>query len=581
MSEYAKWNKALVDYFTGGIPQGAPIYLSVDDQAILEISRRLYSTEIGIDQAVQYFLNAIRSECISGDKVTLKKVSLWEKGSVPNCVGFLGAMVFAAYQMAEESVDSGVEVSEINYFTRLRSVLGLSTEMHGRPNGLNGPNVGLEEGLWQNWNSWLYSNGWFSSAEPGEEGVFRFIGYSLSQALLRKGDKNRILKLLKQEEKNKQIGRVWDQERLAFWLKESVRQFNTKHIRGIIVDDDHQRFEAFAAAVYDLYTAIDWDNEDEQESYGDNLKRITAGLYRLAKPIQGTIDYLLYPKQPRRWQNQPLSIVNHDGQKCRLRQERNGWFEPLWSVNPGESAIYKVDGNDQIKEVIFPQKSFWILIQDPDNEGSGSFASWGNPCLGDTFLLLCRDEYVEQINTLCQENLITWEHQFDIEINGERWHEYRECMVVSQNWGTIIPIKKDLYDALRPTTSATISLKEGVRLANPRAWMIGCEPIVTIIGFVNMVSVEVVRITQPAEIVFDQECESNKPFRLPALKPGDYLIQIKNGTRMLARQTLRLLSWDSLICAPIHNEFQYSIERHILPGSRIVNPQCECKEEKA
>ena len=61
--------------------------------------------------------------------------------------------------------------------------------------------------------------------------------------------------------------------------------------------------------------------------------------------------------------------------------------------------------------------------------------------------------------------------------------EYRECMITSQSWEGIIPQYQDLYDALKPSVSATISFKGGLRIPNQRGWLEGYAPEMTIIAF--------------------------------------------------------------------------------------------------
>ena len=70
---------------------------------------------------------------------------------------------------------------------------------------------------------------------------------------------------------------------------------------------------------------------------------------------------------------------------------------PLWSVNPAGGMFYEVRGHPQIKELVLPERDFWILVRDPENDTSGIFAGWKPPGIGETFLLLCRKEYKEQM----------------------------------------------------------------------------------------------------------------------------------------------------------------------------------------
>ena len=85
------------------------------------------------------------------------------------------------------------------------------------------------------------------------------------------------------------------------------------------------------------------------------------------------------------------------GQAYPLREDRKGWFQPLWPEDPAGGISYEVSGHQQVKELVLPERGFWILVRDSENEDSGIFAGWGPPGLGKTFLLLCRKEYTEQM----------------------------------------------------------------------------------------------------------------------------------------------------------------------------------------
>ena len=147
---------------------------------------------------------------------------------------------------------------------------------------------------------------------------------------------------------------------------------------------------------------------------------------------------------------------------------------------------YQISGDPRFYELVVPDKGFWLLIRDPENEDTGVFASWGYPDLGETFLLVCRQEYKEQLDLLAQENLMRWDHSVELSGILEGWVEYRECMVMSDNWDFIIPVKADLFEAVRPNVRASISLKNGLRIPHLR-WLEGYGPELTVIGFTDSV----------------------------------------------------------------------------------------------
>ncbi|MBN9494965.1 hypothetical protein J0H33_16705, partial [bacterium] len=83
----------------------------------------------------------------------------------PDSVAFLGATVLAASRMADDAV-----ISELNYFLRLREVLGVDVDAGGQTTRPVGLSTGAEEAFWQSWNRWLNRKGLLATADRGPEG---------------------------------------------------------------------------------------------------------------------------------------------------------------------------------------------------------------------------------------------------------------------------------------------------------------------------------------------------------------------------------------------------------------------------
>ncbi|MDE0323222.1 MAG: hypothetical protein OXN27_04815 [Candidatus Poribacteria bacterium] len=519
MATYDEWNKAIAEYFVSGLPSGATVYLSVDEAALMDIGARFEQSEIDHVNWVEDFIEAVQSKCVIGDTVYLPRGSGYQSDQIPPCVAFLAAMVLAAHYMIGEETEDEI-ISQINYFKRLRQVFGLSDEETGRPEGLLP--AGIEEDLWLIWNRWLIGNGWLHSAEHGQSNYNKFINYPLSQALLREADQEVLERLFRQQVNSGQLSRVCDRDTVSFWVRN--QQFGSKHLKDLIQESDFRRYEAVTNAVFEVYTSIDWDQEFDATSDIRRIgeRRMTAELYRVEDAIMGDLKYHLYPRQPRQFSSGSLEVV-HNGSVYPLREERQGWFMPLkWTVDPAGDVSYEVRGHPQIKELIFPERRFWILVRDPENETSDVFAGWESPKLGENFLLLCRKEYSEQMEKLRQEDVIHWNHDFQID---DEWIEYRECMIRSQNWEGIIPQYQDLYDALKPSISATISLKGGLRVPNQGGWLEGYVPEVTVFAFDDRVNLKLMDTSIPDESIMNRPVDTNEPISVPSLDPGVYLFE--------------------------------------------------------
>ena len=565
MANYTEWNKAIAEYFVNGVPSGSIIYLSVDAEVLMDIGTRLEQSEANHVDWVEDFTEAVRAECMIGTQISLGRLSNYQSDRLPYCVAFLAAMVLAAHRMVEEDTEDEI-IAQINYFKRLRQVLGVPAEEGGRPDGLQP--AGVEEGLWESWNMWLIQNGLLPSAERGESTNYAYINYPLSQALLRDGDKMAIERFFRMREKLHQLSRVWDRDMVGSWLRNQDQHFSSKHLRELTQESDFRRYEAITDAIYDVYISIDWDQEipPVQSARRSAIqRRLTAQIYRVEDIITGGIDYYLYPRQPRPFSGGALKVVQN-GRVHPLIEERPGWFLPLWAEKPAGGVSYEVTGHHQVKELVLPERGFWVLIRDPENESSGVFAGWGPPGLGETFLLLCRKEYADQLEVFRQEDLLKWDHEFSI---NEEWVEYRECMIISQSWEGIIPQCQDLYDALKPSVSATISLKGGLRVSNQGGWLEGYAPEMTIIAFEDSVELKLLDVSCPNGPIMDEIVNTDKSMSFPSLSPGDYLLEVRNSGKLATRRAFRILPWDSLDCSQPEQPFSVDIGTFTLQGAVI------------
>ncbi|ABI67644.1 hypothetical protein [Syntrophomonas wolfei] len=568
MADYHEWNLAIIAYFLQGLPTGSTVYLNMDEGALSEISTRL-SIDGNVQKPWEDFYAAIRSQCVRNGNVQLGSIAGFDESGIPHGVAFLAAMVLAAYLMMDEETEIGI-VSETNYFNRLRTVLGLATDERGRPSGLNPP--GTEEILWNNWNEYLLRNRFFPSAEAGEGIARKYINYPLSQALLRNADQERLEHLFNKEEKAGRLGRSQDKDRLIIWLKNNLHLITSSHLKKLLCQDDRRRYNALCESVYDVYTQIEWDKEFVNNNFHHGLerqRRLTAGIYRVEDPFFGEIDYILYPQQPRRCQVAEIKIIDIEEQKHTLKIERPGWYYPLWSINPVGGLKYTVTGDPRFYELIVPDKEFWILIRDPENEDSGVFASWGYPDLGETFLLVCRKEYKEQLELLAQEKLMTWDHTVELPGDLEGWVEYRECMVTSDNWDCIIPINADLFETLRPNIRASISLKSGLRVSPHLRWLEGYGPELTVIGFTDSVRLQLTVLGNDMHSITDELVETNQTIDLRNLSPGNYIARILEGSRVVSMKSFQIIAWQELKSQVIESGMGMNLGACTLEGALI------------
>ena len=563
MTTYLEWNEAIAHYFARGLMPGDTYYLSVDEDALVDISE-IYFEQNKQPDAVYDFTLAVRDECVVGGRVKLPPTTPQRSYGGPACLAFLGATVLAANRMAPED-----DIAEINYFTRLREILGIAGE-RGRPPGLIAPNA-PEENLWMALNAWILRNGWRPSAERGPDGPMKFTNYPLSQSLLRKGDKEKLERDFRNAEKD--LGKDADRERVSAWFFNRATDFSTHHIRRLAQDAIADRYGAIVDAVYNVYASIDW-KYDESFGVMRSSRRLMAGLYREFNPLSGEITYYLFPRRQYKDIKNNLSVVRNS-EPMPLHQKQDGQFRPLWPIDPKGGETYKVIGDPRVTELYVPSRNFWILTREQHDDFAGTLASRGAPRVGQTFLLLCREEFQEQLNILKDEGLMDWDGDpLDVpEYSG--WMEYRECMILSASWSGIIPLNPELFDELRPNSRASISLVGGLKTGERDNWLEGYLPDLFITSFDRTCRVSVTNVSERGlEPVLDETVRTETWIKLPDLVTGDYFVQVLNTSgHPIDRRYIRVISWDVLQPNKSAVAIGTEVGNQILRGGLLVTDQ--------
>lgn len=534
MASYRDWNQALVFYFTSGVPRGTKVYLSVDDDVLERIGRG-FNREPTAANWSDDFRTAVRKQVIDDEQVNLAYLQGRDSGGLPQGVAFLGATVLAAYQMADEE-----KISELNYFRRLREVLGLSGS--GRPAGMKSGNT-AEEPLWKNWHLWLMQQGFLPSARRGRGGSTTYINYPISQSLLRRADKDRLHLLFHEQQWTVQ----WDATTLfARVHREALLLSN--HLKELLTDN-RQRYEAVAEAIHEVYEQWQDNGKPAALKVGVStfVRHIFAGLYRTEDPFLGHVDYYLYPKQLRGRQLESLQVRYRDN-VYKLWDERPGWYFPLdCPLNASElerGARYQITCPADLENLVLPDRDFWILIPDPDNPDAGAYASWGTPALGTPFILLCKRELLSDIQRLRDERLLEWSKNPIPVHEHSNWVELHQCMVISQAWDGVFINNQELKDALQPSVQLSISFSGGLRLPQLGVWLEGHSPQVTVFGFSPTVELQITRLLDNCQILAKAQ-STNTPISVDFPSSGDYLVEATCGGE-LSQRFVKIVDWSWL-----------------------------------
>lgn len=520
-NDYGRWNRAIVQWATRGVPHGTPVYLSVDEEVL---------AGLGLG-TVEDFCQAVRSQVVVGDRVQLS--ALQNHGSPePAGVAFLALMVLAAHDMMRDD-----KLDAKDFFTHFCKRLGVSGD--NRPIGMK------EERLWQEWNRWLEERGWIATAKPGE-GSRKYVNYPISQALLRKADVQRLCRVFYE--------RKWTTARSETKLLVDLASEENlnRHLAELL--DDRQRHEVLGAEILAVHQ--EWLDAGcpEPKRFSRACQpptRLIAGLYR-TEDRWGNPEFYLYPKTPRHWAVGEVTVENLGS----LRSERAGWFCPVGAplsardVTTGRS--WPIRGHAYLRELQLLAQDFWVLVPDPENAESGALATWGAPQLGSHFTLLFREALWPDLQRLQEESLLQW--------SGERqrafaeksdWWEIQECQVLAPVWDGLFLQHPELKEALQPRDRLHIALGGGLRVPQGQGWLEGHLPKVTVYGFQPTVAVTLTEVRTGSIYLPEDHRSTNQPWDLPAdLPPGTYQIQVRGGTAHQER-FLKILSWGDLSLASL------------------------------
>lgn len=562
MARYEEWNRAIIDYFTAGMPHGAPVFLNVDDETLDQIARQLPWTRA---DKVQDFVDAVRACVAQHQRLSLSQLH-GQEGGQPHGVAFLSAMVLAAARMEDTE-----EAASHNYFHRLRQVLQLPpTERRpdGRPEGMEQYE---EVSLWVEWNRWLRQQGFVPTARRGDTQADKYINYPISQALLRRTDRERLRRLFEW----KHLPAELDADTLLAYVRVEA-SYLPDHLRDLLACQD-QRSEAVAEAIHELYE--EWQCSRGGVQQGFELNRgphIFAKLYRVEDALDGEVRYYMYPQMPRRYRTEGV-VVRIDDTAYSLEAHRPGWYRPVGPpIGRGElehGARYTVVSDSQPDIMILPRRPFWVLIRDPDNPDSGDFATWGRPVLHMPFVLLCRQDVIPQLASLKDIGLLNWVgspyHLFD---DGE-YVEFRECYVLSRAWGQLSIEYQPLVDALRPNNALSIVPAGGLRAPGLSGWLAGYGPEIYLNAIEASVHLRVV-CERDGKIIFQGQVAVDSPVSVDWGCPGVYRVEVnytdgdKNEDEPAMRR-ISIVSWDELRTASVKHYHSFELGDWTLCGGYL------------
>jgi len=541
MLDYEKWNAAIIDFFTHDIRKGKSVYLTVNHKTLQDIGKSYL--DLDCELAVSKFINAVKEKCTKYENaqqhVCIASLRTSDEKGKPLGVAFLSAMVLAAYQMSGKD-----DIDNTNYFKRLCELLDVVQGSQGRPVGMELYHNTDEVSLWLTWNAWLESNGLASTARQGKEGPLKFLNYTIEQSLLRFDDVEFLQKVFSSHLNFHEALRSLDETQLRDWM---LRQhFNRRHLRAGLESLDADRASAFFDEAYEVYSI--WSQSEENDGEAFTSRRLNAGIQR--RSFKGIVSYWLLPRRPIRWKTVQLRVRNSEGEYKTLEPYRDGLFEPLWPIEPfvDTSQSFLVEGDDAIRDIIFPKRDFWILTPDPDDK-YGLYATWEKYPTGNEkkYLILLKGNTDSKLSTQMRVfkewKLLDWDGDPQVK---DGWVEYHGCMVLSSAWDCINPMPEaeELFHSLKPKENVTASLSGGLKAPQQAAWLEDYPPSLIVHGFEKEFEV-IVRVGNN-ELIKEKVYAQN-PFILSVCKDsGMYNIEVIWNKKIVANRSLKVISWDEI-----------------------------------
>jgi hypothetical protein len=544
MATYKTWNDALIDYTLRGLDIGSRVFLSIDATKLETIG---YTFNQPVHSHGWYFdfIQAVRKRVIHRNKVELSRITypaLRDSEDRPRYVGFLALMVLAAHDMGGDRENESIEPTA--FYAHLNHLLGLSAE-EGRPLGLKHKDT--DQKLWEDWNSWLRSKGFIPTAEAGEK-AYKYTNYPISQTLLRKSDKNSLWRFFTQHNWRKNYDEVLVMQKLL-----RSTQYLTSHLRDDLLNPNSNMYirlsEEISAACYEVYE--EWREaggaERSKATSSPRVRRsLDANIYRDEDFFSGSVDYYVFPRQPKQALHADLAI-DFEGHHYELEQDRFGWYKPLWSLQEHHlTEGLEVDvrsSNSPIEKLYLSKRDFWVLTLDPEIPESGIYASWDKGIeVGAQFILLARDTLEDDLKKLREAGLVEWTATEDI-FNG--WVEYHNMIVLSEPdaWENLHLDNEALRLTLEPRASFSIRFVGGIRAPRGFGWFVGHMPEITLSATLPNADFKILDDTEA--VIASGHIESEEPTTLPNLQAGNYRVIVDKGGQ-IAEKALRILEWEDI-----------------------------------
>lgn len=534
-SRYQDWNDAFAAYFFRAEYSGRPVYLQVDSETLREVGGFL---GIPAGQAEDAFLAAIRFRVdfrkAHPFAIIESETRKWRKSAnrasqLPPFIALLGACVLAASRMQR---DEARGIASTNYYERLNEILGSPRE--GRP-----PDFDNITEYWEELCLWLDEDnrGRRGFCTARSVGGFRYIGWPLSQSLLREADRQRLPEFFRaariaprsEIDPDDVLGPLtrWCQQ-LSCPLPQRTKQLITSGSA-----DSRKQIASIVAAEARL-----WGGEEEEAA-----GRLSAPIVLRIDPRKGgrLIEIQFFPRRPPSF---PEGKFVAGRQSFTLTGVKGGeWYEPLPPDCLNLSQVLNCGLELHQGSFTLRWEAQPVIVAVLDSVELGGFASRPQVLLGQPCVVLCRDEFAGDVQRLLQRHA------------APGWRQATGSAGLPPGWKAFLSVAlssrpKMAGEALQPLVPSrpvSVSLEGGLRL-DRQVWLAGAEPVV----HVSRESTDNIAVAIDDQLIAHR---AELSFRIDLanlhLEPGAHELSV--ATRVRRFQTVR------------SGDFQH---RHLVSGQR-------------
>jgi hypothetical protein len=548
-TRYWAWNEAIAAQLFSDEAAGRPVYLALEDDELAELCDRLGEPA---DQGAAPLVDAVKEtlEGAPGRNDFRDHLEVLEARQdpleTPTTLALLVVLASAAAQM-----DAADGLAAHNYYGRLHRLLGLSEEEANRRR-LTADYQRSAEELWAPLNEWLVAWDGLRGVPTAYAVGMRYIGLPMSQALVRRRDRNVLHRIFAAEglPPGFRIGAA-DIERIVNGWVNRVPSHLSGAFRALWSSPAARERMAGVAAI----ELENWSGADLLDQESPTQDRAMAA--RLAMTIRSfpssRVEFTLAIPDPTGTGAATLSAQTTEGEvELATIPTAGGWLRPTDAsiIDPDSLLGDRLDLTEVSTGRRFAREARPVVVMRHDPL-QGAFVETDHVELGELSTLVVAAPYAERARAVLASVARPGYRELEPRTAGvpAGWVVIRDVYVVARFEGTL---HVDLR-VLVPTSGSSLSLMGGIQMpGHLRKWSTIEPPEIQAVSeSADRLRIRIDRGGRVGDAVFEQTYDDSiavLPIKEIGLDDGEYLVTVyaDAGTRPVATSVLRLRSAASM-----------------------------------